>query len=58
MTPAARDDEDAELDLELTMAARGLFGALFDEIERAPEGPPEPDRPTDADRSGRETRNR
>lgn len=58
MTPAARDDEDAELDLELTMAARGLFGALFDEIERDPEGPAEPARPADADRSGREARDR
>lgn len=58
MPPAARDDEDAELDLELTMAARGLFGALFDEIEHDPKGPPAEQAPGDADRSGRETRDR
>lgn len=58
MTPAARDDDETELDLELTMAARGLFGALFDEIEHDPEGRPAEQAPADADRSGREARDR
>lgn len=59
MTPSDRDDEDAELRLELTMATRGLFGALFDEIETEPIGrPSQQSAPADADRTGRETTDR